>query len=407
MTTLPLTLAFRNVWRNQVRTILVILMIATSIVLLMFFQGFMDGMIHNMIEDTVKSETSDITLYKKGYKADKTLQKGLFSPTPLYDNLLDHPNVQTIFQRLIHDGMIASSHYAQGIRIIGVEPEKEKDHFIISSHIIEGTYGFPKKNTVWIGSQLAKKLQTDIGEKIVITAQTTSGDITGEAFRIQAIFKTDNPKLDRQVVFIPLTQAQSFFQTNNTITQLSISLKNTQHMNTTKQNLQEQVPHTHDIFTWRDLFTSLEFLETTMASYNAITYLIMFTIIAIGIVGVILMSVMERIREFGILMAIGHRFRHISLLIFWESLFMGMIGVLAGIIMGYGLLYLLQQTGIPIASMKSGIDQFGIPLIIYPKIKWGYTLWPLICVSATSTLSIIWPCYILYKQKPIQSIRFH
>ena len=406
MNLLMVILACRNLARNKVRTTMVITMIASSLVLLMFFQGFMEGVIEQMTKDTVRSQTSDITIYGKKYRKEKELNNRLTHKKYVLKQLSNVDIIQDHFQRLEHDAMIASAYYSQGIKLIGLEAEKEKDEFILSTRIKEGEYHFPKENSIWVGHALAEKLGIGIHRKVVLTVQDSDGEITGEAFRVVAIIQTNNPKIDRATAFISLEKAKSFFKIND-ITQLSIKLNDQTTLIEAREMIQDKIGDPYEVFTWRQLFPSLQFMETATSSYITICYAILFIIMMIGFVGVIMMSVVERVREFGIMMAIGHKFKQVSLIIFWESLMMSFLGFLIGTTLGFCLLYMVNQTGINLNIFGQGFEQFGIASIIYPPMKIAYCFTPLLAVLITSILSIIWPLRILYKLKPIQSIQFN
>jgi len=403
---LLLQLAFRNLWRNHIRTGMVVLMIASSLVFLIFFNGFMDGMLSKMTNDTIRAETSDITIYKTGYRADQSLSNLISNPVELQRHLQQMEGVSKVALRLRHDGMAASAYYSQGVRVFGVDSDREKGAFILSERIKEGSYGFPKANTIWLGTELADKLRVNIGRKVVLTLQDYSGEIVSEAFRLGAILRTNNPLIDQMGAFISLEKAQSLLGVEQRVSQLSVSVASAHHLVDVKTQIQSQLGAGVEVFTWRQLFSSLQFMDNMMDSYNKISYIIIFVIIAIGIVGVILMTVLERIREFGILLAIGHRFYQISIILLWESALMGFFGFLLGILGGYTVLLWFRVSGIDMAQFASGLAQFGLPTMIYPQIKLYYMMWALACVSSTSFLSVLWPLWILYKRKPIQSIQF-
>ena len=406
MNSLMVILAFRNLARNRVRTTMVIAMIASSLTLLMYFQGFMDGIIEQMTKDTVRSETSDITIYGKKYRKEKDLNNRLTHKKYVLKKLSYLDSIEEHFERLEHDAMIASPYYSQGIKVIGLESEKEKDDFILSTRIKEGDYSFPNENAIWIGHALAEKLGTGIQRKLVLTVQDSKGEIIGEAFRVTAIIQTNNPKIDRASAFISLTKAQALFNVPD-ITQLSIKIHDQKRLREVRDTIQDEIGNHYEVFTWRQLFPSLQFMETATQSYIKISYVIMFIIMMIGFVGVIMMSIMERVREFGIMMAIGHKFKQVSLIVFWESLMMSFFGFLIGTTLGFGLLYIVNQTGVNLNIFGQGFEQFGIASIIYPPMKIAYCFTPLLAVLITSILSIIWPLRILYKLKPIQSIQFN
>ncbi|MBI59798.1 hypothetical protein CL657_01105, partial [bacterium] len=136
-------------------------------------------------------------------------------------------------------------------------------------------------------------------------------------------------------------------------------------------------------------------------------YLILFIIIMIGFAGVIVMSILERVKEFGIMMAIGHTFSQIGRIIFLEALILALMGYGLGVSSGFLLLLIAQKTGINLSVFGAGFEQFGIATMIYPPLSLSYALLPFIAVILTALVAIMWPLRILYKLNPIQSIQFN
>lgn len=385
---------------------MVIAMIALCLMLLICFQGFMEGAMKQMINDIVRSETTDITVYSKAYRKDKTLHNRILNHEDTLSKITTIATVSHIHKRLSHDGMISSSYYSQGVTVVGINAEKEKDDFILSKRVKEGRYEFLTANSIVVGADLAKKLGTRIGRKLVLTIQDSKGEITGEAFRVAAIIRTHNPKIDRATVFIPLIKAQSLFNTND-VTQFSISVTDHDSLIKTRDLIQTKLGDNYDVVTWRNLFTSLQFMETSIRSYMKISYLILFIIIMIGFAGVIVMSILERVKEFGIMMAIGHTFSQIGRIIFLEALILALMGYGLGVSSGFLLLLIAQKTGINLSVFGAGFEQFGIATMIYPPLSLSYALLPFIAVILTALVAIMWPLRILFKLNPIQSIQFN
>tara|TARA_B100000427_G_scaffold232909_1_gene196021 strand:+ start:770 stop:1927 length:1158 start_codon:yes stop_codon:yes gene_type:complete len=385
---------------------MVIAMIALCLMLLICFQGFMEGAMKQMINDIVRSETTDITVYSKAYRKDKVLHNRMLNHEDALSKITTIATVTHIHKRLSHDGMISSAYYSQGVTVVGINAEKEKDDFILSKRVKEGRYEFLTANSIVVGADLAKKLGTRIGRKLVLTIQDSKGEITGEAFRVVAIIRTHNPKIDRATVFIPLIKAQSLFNTND-VTQFSISVTDHDTLIKTHDLIQDKLGDNYDVVTWRNLFTSLQFMETSIRSYMKISYLILFIIIMIGFAGVIVMSILERVKEFGIMMAIGHTFSQIGRIIFLEALILALMGYGLGVSSGFLLLLIAQKTGINLSVFGAGFEQFGIATMIYPPISLSYALLPFIAVILTALVAIMWPLRILFKLNPIQSIQFN
>tara|TARA_A100001015_G_scaffold319771_1_gene443792 strand:- start:4718 stop:5938 length:1221 start_codon:yes stop_codon:yes gene_type:complete len=396
-------LAFRNLWRNPSRSILVVLMISLSLLLLVFFQGFVNGWLHQMVDDTVKPNILDIVITNE--KFDDSSELSFLLDADETNQKLMALTGEIGLQRLQLQGMVSSAYFSQGVKIVGIESEREKDPLLLSKRIIEGEYDLDKPNLALVGVELAKKLKVSVRQKVVVMFQTESGEIASSAFRISGIVKTNAPDIDQFSLFIPLNTAQVLTNVGRKISQITIARPKSQSLFEFKDQVKVYLGPEYKVETWRDTFPGLQFIETSMSSYYTISYIIVFIVIAIGIVGVILMSVLERIREFGILLALGHRFYQIALIIILESLFMSLFGLILGLGLGYGSLLWLNQTGISLATLSAGISQFGVAEVIYPALDWRYAIWATIFVILTAIGAVLWPIRVLYKRSPIQSIQ--
>lgn len=396
-------LAFRNLWRNPSRSILVVLMISLSLLLLVFFQGFVNGWLHQMVDDTVKPNILDIVITNE--KFDDSSELSFLLDADETNQKLMALTGQIGLQRLQLQGMVSSAYFSRGVKIVGIESEREKDPLLLSKRIIEGEYDLDKPNLALVGVELAKKLKVSVRQKVVVMFQTESGEIASSAFRIAGIVKTNAPDIDQFSLFIPLNTAQVLTNVGRKISQITIARPKSQSLFEFKDQVKVYLGPEYKVETWRDTFPGLQFIETSMSSYYAISYIIVFIVIAIGIVGVILMSVLERIREFGILLALGHRFYQIALIIILESLFMSLFGLILGLGLGYISLLWFNQTGISLAALSAGISQFGVAEVIYPALDWRYAIWATIFVILTAIGAVLWPIRVLYKRSPIQSIQ--
>ncbi len=338
-----LKIAYENLWRRRSRTLIVIIMIAVGIAVLTFMSGLYDGMVSQMVNDMIYSDTCEITVFKKGYRLTSKLSDNITEPQKVADILARHKELQAFFPRLKNDGMISSARYSQGVKIFGIVPGEEEKVTNLQSAIRQGEYRLtPGKKEVIIGAELAEDLKVKPKQKVVIMGQAKDRSIASAAFRVSGIVRTNNTAIDRNAVFIELKDAQELFLLPNTVSQFSIVIKEPKDLDSIRNALQNELGNSYEVFTWKKLFKGLEVMQKMIDSYNAILYAIIFTVVAIGIFNVVLISVLERVREFGIMLAIGTKFSQLAKIIILESMLIGLLGFVAGSAFGYLLLYILS-----------------------------------------------------------------
>ena len=400
-------ISYRNLWRRRARTIVVICMISIGLAGLIFSSGLYDGMAYQMIKDTINSQSGHISIFAKGYRASTKLVDAIKEPLKVEQILSKDARIKTYYKRLVLEGMISSARISQAVKIIGIE-EGEKDFTNIKKSIIDGDYAsLYEKRSIIIGSELIKKLRIGLGKKVVLMGQTLDKSINSGSYRIKAIVQTNNPDIDRYSALLPLDEVQKLFQAGDRISSYSIILNNEADLPMVKDGLKAQLGDNYEIYTWMELYPMLETMQGSLKTYNIITFFIVFLVVAIGIFDIFLISILERVKEFGIMLAIGTKFSQLAQIIIVESLTLGFIGLVFGSLSGLLILAITNFTGINFGLFAAGMEFSGIAAIVHPQIAIMYFIWAAIAVFITSFIAVLWPIRILSKLKPVQAIKFN
>jgi len=392
-----------SLFRRKMRTFLAIIMIGTSLWGLMAMLGIYDGMIKQMVDNAVRSDSGDITLYHKGFRRDNDIKLQIKYPEEIIKEIEQNPAIKSHVQRVLSDGLIATAKYSKGVKIFGIDLTAEKKQANLDNYLKAGVFGFGKRDRgIMIGASLAKKMKISIGNKVILSTQTSTNEINSIALKVTGILKTNNMHIDGIAVFISLQKAKNLLNIEG-LMQISMIFEDKSQINT----FQDKLRQTHDdfeVFRWDELYPALMQSQVLMQQYGMISYLLIFFIAGIGIFGVVLVSVLERLREFAILQAIGTPFKTISQIIFLESLFIGLMGFILGCILGGGTLYYFHIYGIDLSRFSDALDEFGMDAITYAVIKSSYFLTGFLAVLIAVLLSVIFPLRLLKKSKPIEVI---
>ncbi|MFC1517485.1 ABC transporter permease [Candidatus Margulisiibacteriota bacterium] len=400
-------IAFSNLWRRKWRTMIVITMITVSLGLLIFISGLYDGWIDQWINDAIESDTGQIAVYEKGYRLSNKLSDRIRDPRKISKALAEVENVKAFVPRLKIDGMVSSARYSQGVQVIGIIPGEDDKVTNIERSLTQGVYKMQQgKREAIIGYQLAEKLRVKLKSKIVIMGQGEGKDIASGAFRIVGIVRCNNPAIDKYAVIVRLDDAQKMFKLGRGITQFSINVKNSELLDQTDKEIQKKIGGKYEVFTWKEMFKAFEWMLDMMKNFKKISFIIVFIIVAIGIFNIVLISIMERVREFGIMMALGTKFFQIAGIVIWESMLMGTMGLISGCFFGFLILLFFKTFGLNMGAFSAGLSEFGFAAVIHPVIKLEYFTMSATAVFITSFLASLWPIRILKKLKPIQAIHF-
>lgn len=397
-------IAWASLTRRRTRSVLLILMIAVSLWGLLFMEGIYDGMTEQMISNAIRSDSGHISIYGEGYRLEPDLSRWIKNSAKVEAVLADDARVKSYVMRLKQDGLVATAHYSRGASIIGVNLDAEEKHGRLGGYLYQGEFNFGKKGRgAIIGFKLAEKLQVRIGSKIILSAQDNSGEVSSTPHRISGILKTNNMTLDENAVFLSEKQMRKLLAVENGVSQIAIIARNELQVSVLQQDLRDGLPGL-DVQRWDEMYPALLQSRVLMEGFNLVTNLLIFCVAALGIFGVMLVSVLERLREFGIMRAIGTRFSEIRNIIFAESFSLGFIGFGMGALTGFGTLYYFKVYGLDLTVFGEAFDEFGMDAVTYAIIRPGYFITALLAVTVATFLSVIIPLRVLKKSKPIETI---
>ncbi len=395
--------AFISLFRRKLRTFLVILMISTSLWGLLFMQGYYDGMVYQMINNTVRSDCGEVSVFAKDFRQNRDIKQYIKNEKEIIKLLHDDKNIKSYISRVQSDGLVATARYSKNTVIYGVDIEKESSQGQLHQYIKDGKFDFGAKNRgAIIGYQLAKKLKVKVGKKIIISAQSIDNEVSSISLKVSGIIKTNNMLFDERAIFIGKKRAQKFLGFKG-VNQISFMLNDYSKVELFKTKLKKSFQDI-EVYDWGELYPALLQTKDMMAVFNYINYFIVFLTAAIGIFGVVLVSVLERLREFGILRAVGTRFKTIAAMIFFESFFIGSIGFILGSIFGGATLYYFSIYGLDLSSFESALDEFGIDAVVYAIIDIDYFLTAFLAVFSATFLSVLIPLRVLKRSKPVEVI---
>lgn len=399
-------MAWLNVWRRSRRSLLVIMMIAVSMSTMLSIQGLYDGMAYHMIKSVIESDCGEISIYDKNYRLDPSLKHHIAAMPEVRKVLATMPEVKTVAERIIITGLGATARKSTMARLIGIDLEQEKRFGEFERAVIEGEAAWGKKERYCIiGKKLAETLKLSPGQRIIFSSQNLEGDITSLSLRIGAVIQTTNMAIDDTGVYISLQRSEAFSGLDaDERTQVALRLESSADIAGVQKRLQERFPDL-EVSNWIELNPTLDMMQTMMFYFNGISFAIVMLVVFIGIMGVMMVSILERIREFGILMAIGSSYRQLRTQVIIEALILGLLGYTIGIIFGLAALYYLQVYGIDLSNFAAGLEAFGMASTVYGVIKFSYFTTTLAAIILASLLSVILPLRSLKKLKPIEVIQ--
>ena len=397
-------IAWRNIWRNKVRSLVVISSVAVGLFAGMFMMAFFWGLAKQEIDTAVEVQLSHIQIHNPKFIDDKELRYSIENSTEIINNLRKNKNVKAISGRVISSGMISSSSTAAGVEIHGIVPEDEKTISCISENITEGAYfNEKKKNEIVIGKKLAEKLGVKLHSKIVLTFQSKNGDLTSGAFKIAGIFRSRNSGFDEMTVFTRQDELAVLSGVGTDIYEIAILLNDGRDVQKVTDELKKEYPGML-VQSWKELSPEMAMLTGLFDQMMYIIIGIILLALMFGIINTMLMAVLERQREFGMLMAIGMNKPRVFFMVVLESVMLTCIGIPAGILLTLVTVKSFATHGIDLSAFSQALSQFGFSNIVYPDLQTSMFLPITLMTAFTAILSAIYPAIKALQFKPAVAI---
>ncbi|MFT7823236.1 MAG: FtsX-like permease family protein [Sulfurimonas sp.] len=403
---LNLKMAWLNVWRRKIRSSLVILMIGVSMSVMLAIQGLYDGMAEHMIESTIRSESGEITLYAPSYRLHQNIRYHISDRERILSKLGTMPQITAVSERIRVLGLASTARKSSMAKLAGIERDKENAFGDFEDFIVEGALDFSgRQNGTVIGKKLAETMKVGVGSRVIFSAQDIHGELSSVSLRIRGIIQTTNPAIDDFSLFVSMDTAEALTGLGDkSRTEFALRVDEHTPLNELKKELKEAFPDL-DIYTWFERYPALEQMQTAVKIFNGITFAIVMLMVFIGILGVMFVSILERIREFGILLAIGEPYRFLRRQVIYEALLLGIGGYLAGVAAGIAILIYLQNNGLDLSRFSAGLEEFGMSSILYAAIEFNYFTTTLAAIVSAALLSVVLPLRRLRKLNPIDVIQ--
>lgn len=401
-------IAWKNIWRNKLRSIIVVVAVSIGLFAGVFASAFMRGLGIQRINSAIENETSSIQIHTPDYILNREINdtiKNLFSLTPLLDTI---PEIAAYSKRIKINAMALTATTGTAIMLYGIEPEKEKKVTGIYKFIIDslGTYFEEKKNnSIIIGKKLAEKLNVRLKSKIVLNMQSCDGTIISTAFRVSGIYKSSNANLDEVNVFVAYHNLAPLIGfTGSQAHEIAILSKNNNMVGSLKDKLIARMPG-QSVMTWKEISPDLGMIDDMQKKMIYVILLIILLALCFGIINTMLMAILERTREIGMLMAVGMIKIKVFFMIMAESILLTFTGAAIGIGIAAAAIYYFNTHGINLANLSEGLEAAGISTTVYPIFIPGYFINTSLLVLLTGILSSVIPAKRALKLNPAEAIR--
>lgn len=399
-----LKIAWKNVWRSKGRSLVVMGAIVVGIWALLFANGFMNGFMVSYMADIINHDVSNIQVHNPEFKKDYDIKYYIPEGIKKAEEIRHWDGVKGATSRVIVNGMIASSRKASGVQIRGIDPPNEAKVTELDSLIVEGKYfeGI-KRNPVIIGQKLAEDLKVKLRSKVVLTFNDGNGDITSAAFRVAGIVKSSSVKINGQYAFVRQQDIFRVLSQGKQVHEIAV---------VTSAQVPEQpiIDKYHKAYkddlaeSWREIAPELSFMQEMYSQMLYVLLLIIMIALIFGIVNTMLMAVLERMRELGMLMAVGMNKLRVFSMVMIETIYLSLVGAPLGLLAGYLTIAYYQQVGVDLSNYSKGLESFGYSSILYPYVEANSYIIVTLGVIVTAFIGAMYPAWKAIKLNPVEAL---
>ncbi len=333
-------LAWRNVWRNKRRTVLTLLTILIGSAMIIVLNAFHRGSHDQMIEEAISANIGHIQIHEKDYWDVRTIDYAFQPDEKLIKALTDDNRIAYFSKRIHADCLVSFKDTSAGAMIQGIDPVGEKHISNFHKNILSGGRFIKPddKTQVVIGEILAKNIGAQVGNRITMISQGFDGSMAAEKLEIVGLFRSGNPEYDQGLILMPITKAADTFSMMGYIHSITVRLNSSKDTENVIEYLKKFVDiKSYEILGWDELIPEIVqyILMDDIGGY--IFSFILFMVVAFGVLNTIQMTIFERTRELGVMLAIGTRPGHVVSMVMTESFLISILGIIGGLILGFAI----------------------------------------------------------------------
>lgn len=398
-------MAWRNIWRNPSRSLIIMSSIALGLFAGISVLGIYKGMMKIRVNTVIYKEIGHLQIHHPLFSDDMAACYVL-PPHKTIDTLLHLPVVKDFCYRTLAPSMLSTATGSAGVIIIGINPDDEKRVSQLDKKICVGRFFTGKeKNPVLVGKKLAEKLKLHVKSKVILMFTDSANNLISAACRVTGIFESENAPLDEKSVYIPAEILNQLMGIENASHEVSVILNSDNLLEDSFLQIKKIFPQLK-IEKWQDLSPETSLLVDVANQYSIIIITIIMLALAFGIINTMLMAILERTREIGMLMALGMDKARVFVLILSETILLTLAGFPFGIFFSWIAVSYFGRVGLNLSSFREDLmKSFGFSQVLYPEFPTDQLSAVVLIVISTALLSGLFPAIKALSLKPADALR--
>lgn len=402
----PLQLAWKNLWRNKTRTLVTVSALAFATFISVLASGLKEGIFGNLIHDVVSSYTGHVQVHLKGYQEEQVIENAFLSSTTLKKQIQNIPGVLLATERLESFALASSGENTKGCLVMGIEAVEESAFMNIGGKIIKGKSVEANENGVMLPEGLAKRLNLQIHDTVVLIGQGYHGASAAGKYRVTGILKFGSPKLNERLAIMPIDAARALFGAEGVSTSLAILLDEKTSPENAAINVRNITGDDMEVMPWGEIMPDIkQHIDADSGNMQYVQY-ILYALVGFGVFSTLLIMVAERSRENGMLLSLGMSKTMLQTVFMLESVITVMLGALLGLLLSWPVLFYLKWHPLRISgSTAEAYKKFGFEPIFPASMDPSIFMHQGFTVLIMGMILSLYPIWMISKMNPLSSMR--
>jgi ABC-type lipoprotein release transport system permease subunit len=398
------TLAWRNLWRNHRRTIIMLAAISIGAWAMIFMTSLMRGMVNDMLRDGISALPGHVQVHHPDYRDDPSVNNLVARTSSEISASLAAAGIDRFAARVRVPAIISSERESRGVTLLGVEPAEERSIAAVGTAIAEGrALESAADSGIVIGRELADKLETEVGKRVVIMSQDPDNDVADRGYRVVGLFEANLAAQEEMFVFAGRATVQKMLRIDDRVSEVAILGDDYRVVEPILETVRATIDDQDEILPWTELDSYLGTMLGVMDGFVLVWVVVIFLALSFGLVNTLVMAVFERVREIGLMLALGMRPSSILGQIIIESLLLLALGLAIGNALAYATVVPLKD-GIDISIVAEGMEWFGASSMLYPELESQDVIMANVVVLVLGFLASLSPAWRASRYEPVEAI---
>lgn len=399
-------LAWKNMWRNRTRTAITMAAVFFAVILSVLTSSLKDGIFDNLIKNVVSFYTGYVQVHKAGYQDEQVLDNSLVYNSEFEGTIIAESNITNVSPRLETYSLVASGNQTRGCLVVGIDPEKEDKVTGLKSKITQGAYLGQNDKEVILSEGLSQKLKAGTGDTIYLIGQGYHGATSAGRYTVKGLAKFGSPELNNSIIYLSLPNARELYSAESLATSAVLSLADASMLDYAVTRLQNKLGSDYEVLSWEMIMPDVkQHIESDSKSMKYIQG-VLYMLVSFGIFGTLLMMMVERKYELGMLIAIGMKKGKLCLLMAIESIFTVLAGCILGLAASIPVVQYFHHKPLRMGGETAAIyERFGFEAVFPTSTAADNFIYQGITVLIIGLILSLYPVYKVISTDPVKAMK--